>query len=45
MNSGAAIYVRKAAGSLEEGIDKVKEALDMGLALEKLNQFITISRG
>ncbi|SNS81575.1 anthranilate phosphoribosyltransferase [Anaerovirgula multivorans] len=45
VNAGAAIYVGKQANSLEEGIDKAREVIDMGLALEKLNQFIQLSQG
>lgn len=45
MNAGAAIYVGKEAKSLEEGIEKAKEIIDMGLALEKLNEFISFSQG
>lgn len=45
MNAGAAIYVGKQAASLEEGIDKAREVIDMGFALEKLNQFIQLSQG
>lgn len=45
MNAGAAIYVGKQAKSLEEGIEKAKEVIDMGLALEKLNEFILFSQG
>lgn len=39
MNAGAAIYVGKKADSLKEGIEKAKEVIDTGLALEKLNEF------
>lgn len=39
MNAGAAIYVGKKADSLKEGIEKAKEVIDTGLALEKLNDF------
>ena len=45
MNAGAAIYVGKQADSLEEGIDKAREVIDMGFALAKLNQFIHLSQG
>ncbi|SES88952.1 anthranilate phosphoribosyltransferase [Natronincola peptidivorans] len=44
MNAGAAIYVGKQASSLEEGIHKAVEIIDMGLALEKLNQLIHLSQ-
>ena len=45
LNAGAAIYVGKQASSLEEGVDKAREVIDKGLALEKLNQFIELSQG
>lgn len=45
MNAGAAIYVGKQTNSLDEGIKKAKEVLDKGLALEKLNTFISFSQG
>ncbi|MFT9496720.1 anthranilate phosphoribosyltransferase [Anaerosolibacter sp.] len=45
INGGAAIYVGKQAASLEEGIERAKEVIDTGLALEKLNQFIQLSQG
>lgn len=45
LNAGAAIYVGKQANSLEEGIDMAKEVIDKGLALKKLNEFISFSRG
>lgn len=45
VNAGAAIYVGKQADSLEEGIDKAREVIDMGLALEKLDQFIQLNQG
>ncbi|WZL74087.1 anthranilate phosphoribosyltransferase [Clostridiaceae bacterium 35-E11] len=44
LNAGASIYVGKKATSLEEGIDKAKEVIDMGLALEKLNRLVTLSQ-
>ncbi|QZY53652.1 anthranilate phosphoribosyltransferase [Crassaminicella profunda] len=44
LNAGAAIYVGKKANSLEEGIDKAKEIIDTGLALEKLNQLVKFSQ-
>lgn len=45
LNAGAAIYVGKKAGSLEEGIYMAREVIDKGLALDKLNEFISFSRG
>lgn len=44
LNAGAAIYVGKQATSLKEGILKAKEVIDMGLALEKLKQLISLSQ-
>ena len=45
LNAGAAIYVGKQANSLEKGICMAEEIIDRGLALEKLNEFISFSRG
>lgn len=44
LNAGAAMYVGKAVNSLEEGIEKSKEIIDKGLALDKLNQLIKFSQ-
>ena len=44
LNAGAAIYVGGVADSLVDGIKKAKEALEEGFALDKLNQFITLSQ-
>ncbi|ABR47291.1 anthranilate phosphoribosyltransferase [Alkaliphilus metalliredigens QYMF] len=44
INAGAAIYVGNAANSLQEGIDRAAEVIDMGLALDKLNQLIKLSQ-
>lgn len=44
LNAGAAIYVGKKANSLEKGIEKAKEVIDTGLALEKLNQLVRLSQ-
>ncbi|MCT4607455.1 MAG: anthranilate phosphoribosyltransferase [Marinisporobacter sp.] len=44
LNAGAAIYVGKKTTSLEAGIDKAKEIIDTGLALEKLNQLVKFSQ-
>jgi len=38
LNAGAAIYVSGIAGSLAAGIEKAKQVIDSGAALEKLNQ-------
>ena len=44
LNAGAAIYVGKRADSLEEGINKARQAIDGGFALEKLNQLVNLSQ-
>lgn len=44
INAAAAIYVGKKAESLEEGIDRAREVIDNGLALEKLQEFIKVSQ-
>ncbi|QEK11759.1 anthranilate phosphoribosyltransferase [Crassaminicella thermophila] len=44
LNAGAAIYIGKEANSLEEGIEKAKEVIDNGLALEKLNKLVELSQ-
>lgn len=44
LNAGAVMYVGKAANSLGEGIEKSKEIIDKGLALDKLNQLIKFSQ-
>lgn len=44
LNAGAAIYVGGKVDSLGKGIEKAKEVIDGGLALEKLNQFIAFSQ-
>jgi anthranilate phosphoribosyltransferase len=44
LNAGAAMYVGNVVNSLGEGIDKSKEMIDKGLALEKLNQLIKLSQ-
>lgn len=44
INAGAAIYIGKQANTLEEGVRKAEEVVDLGLALQKLNQLIKLSR-
>jgi anthranilate phosphoribosyltransferase len=44
LNSGAAIYVAGKAKSLAEGIEKAKESIDSGKALEKLEKLRDISK-
>ncbi|MBQ7069778.1 MAG: bifunctional anthranilate synthase component II/anthranilate phosphoribosyltransferase [Ruminococcus sp.] len=40
LNSGCALYVCEKAGSIEEGIEIAREAIDSGRALRKLNELI-----
>ncbi|SHK32400.1 anthranilate phosphoribosyltransferase [Paramaledivibacter caminithermalis] len=44
LNAAAAIYIGGKASSFSDGIEKAKEAIDKGLALEKLSQFIKLSQ-
>lgn len=44
LNAGAAIYIGQKANSFSEGIEIAKDAIDKGIALEKLNQFISLSQ-
>lgn len=44
LNAGAAIYIGEKANSLFEGINRAREVIDKGFALEKLNQFIKLSQ-
>ncbi len=39
LNAGAAIYVADSAKTIEEGINKARESIDSGRALEKLESF------
>jgi len=43
LNAGATIYVAGAAGSLEEGVEKARAAIESGAARAKLRQFIQFS--
>ncbi len=43
LNSGAALYVGKAAGSIEEGVQLACNLIDSGRALDKLNEFIKMT--
>ncbi|MTI65300.1 MAG: anthranilate phosphoribosyltransferase [Firmicutes bacterium] len=45
LNAAAAIYVGKKANSFQEGLEKAKEVIDMGLALKKMNELIRVSQG
>ncbi|MFB6308505.1 MAG: anthranilate phosphoribosyltransferase [Haloarculaceae archaeon] len=42
-NAGAAIYVAGAADSLQEGVERAREAIDSGAAAEKLADLRTVS--
>lgn len=44
LNAAAAMYVGNVVNSLEEGIEKAKEIIDKGLALDKLNQLVKLSQ-
>ncbi|MDO5708272.1 MAG: anthranilate phosphoribosyltransferase [Andreesenia angusta] len=44
LNSGAALYVGRAAGSYREGIELAEEILDSGRGLKKLNDIIEYNR-
>ncbi len=43
LNAGATIYVAGVAGSLEEGVEKARAAIESGAARAKLRQFIQFS--
>ncbi len=43
LNSGAAIYVSGLAGSISEGIEMAKEAIDSGKAKRKLEELIALT--
>ncbi len=45
INAGAAIYIGNQAESLQEGIEKARAVIDTGLAMEKLQEFISFSQG
>jgi anthranilate phosphoribosyltransferase len=44
LNAGAAIYVSGKAETLEDGIQKAREAIDNGKAKEKLEELIKFSK-
>lgn len=44
LNAGAAIYAAELADSLEQGIEKARQAIDNGSAAQKLNELIVCSR-
>jgi anthranilate phosphoribosyltransferase len=43
LNAGAAVYVAGVAGSLEEGVQKARAAIESGAARAKLRQFVEFS--
>lgn len=44
MNAGAAIYAAGVSDSLEQGVEKARQAIESGAALNKLNELITFSK-
>ena len=44
LNAGATMYIGNVVNSLGEGIEKSKEIIDKGFALDKLNQLIKFSQ-
>lgn len=44
LNAGAALYAADAAGSIAEGIDLARRAIDSGAAHAKLEQFVAATR-
>ncbi|MBO9496385.1 anthranilate phosphoribosyltransferase [Thalassotalea sp. G20_0] len=44
LNAGAAIYLSGVAGGLEEGILMARDAIDSGLALEKMKELASFTR-
>jgi len=44
LNAGAAIYAGGAAGSLREGVDAAREAVDSGAARQTLDGYVDLSR-
>ncbi len=44
MNAGAAIYAAGVSDSLEQGVEKARQAIESGAALKKLNELITFSK-
>ena len=43
LNSAAALYIAKKSGTMEEAINIAREAIDSGMALEKLERLIELS--
>lgn len=44
-NSAASLYLSEQASSIQEGVKLAAEIIDQGLALEKLNQLVQVTRG
>ena len=44
LNAGAALFVADAAQSLQEGVDKAREEMRSGRALEKLHALVAFSQ-
>ena len=45
LNAGAALYAANVVGSIGEGIERAREAIDSGAAQAKLAQFIAFTQG
>jgi anthranilate phosphoribosyltransferase len=44
LNAGTALYAAGVASSIEEGLQKAREAIASGAALAKLDQFVSVTR-
>jgi anthranilate phosphoribosyltransferase len=44
MNAGAGIYAAEAAGSIAEGVDVARTAIDSGQAMERLQHLVALSQ-
>ena len=44
LNAGAALYAANVAGSIGEGIERAREAIDSGAALDRLTQFVAFTQ-
>jgi anthranilate phosphoribosyltransferase len=45
LNAASILYIAESASDLKDGYELAKQALDAGLAIEKLNQLVTLSGG
>lgn len=45
LNAGAAIYAADLVGDLESGVEKAREVIDSGAALERLERLVAVSNG